>query len=176
MGCLTGTKDANTRNISEVESDVSSKKIMREDPHDDENQTFCPVVEKPGWRSSSNVPGMIRDKCKNRDSEDDSKKDLVSAKNPEAHISDVSTHKGKCDNNDSPIKRKGRELRDSLRCNPQDSMEKICDDISRKEKVARVSLSDRKDTSASKGSVGTSQVEKEQQYVTTTHLFAHQRL
>ncbi|KAH0660382.1 hypothetical protein KY289_029130 [Solanum tuberosum] len=143
-----GTKDANTRNISEVESDVSSKKIMREDAHDDENQTFCPVVEKPGWRSSSNVPGMIQDKCKNRDSEDDSKKDLVSAKNPEAHISDVSTHKGKCDNNDSPIKRKGRELRDSLRCNPQDSMEKICDDISRKEKVARVSLSDRKDTSA----------------------------
>ncbi|XP_015160478.1 uncharacterized protein [Solanum tuberosum] len=143
-----GTKDANTRNISEVESDVSSKKIMREDAHDDENQTFCPVVEKPGWRSSSNVPGMIRDKCKNRDSEDDSKKDLVSAKNPEAHISDVSTHKGKCDNNDSPIKRKGTELRDNLRCNPQDSMEKICDDISRKEKVARVSLSDRKDTSA----------------------------
>ncbi|KAK4717524.1 hypothetical protein R3W88_015862 [Solanum pinnatisectum] len=158
-----GTKDANTRNISEVESDVSSKKIMRDDAHDDENQTFCPVVEKPGWRSSSNVPGMIRDKCKNRDSEDDSKKDLVSAKNPEAHISDVSTHKGKCDNNDSPIKRKGRELRDSLTCNPQDSMEKICDDISRKEKVARVSLSDRKDASASKGSVGTGQVKKELQ-------------
>ncbi|XP_015078197.1 uncharacterized protein LOC107022011 isoform X1 [Solanum pennellii] len=158
-----GTKDANTRNTSEVESDVSSKKIMRDDAHDDENQTFCPVVENSGWSSSSNMPGMIRDKCKNRDSEDDSKKDLVSAKNPEAHISDVSTHKGKCDNNDSPIKRKGRELRDSLTCNPQDSMEKICDDISRKEKVARISLSDRKDTSASKGSAGTGQVKKEQQ-------------
>lgn len=162
-----GTKDANTRSISEVELDVSSKKIKRDDAHDDKNQTFCPVVEKPGWRSSSglshNVSGMIRDKCKNRDSEDDSKKDLVSAKNPEAHISDVSTHKGKCDNSDSLTKRKGSEIRDSLICNPQDSMEKICDDIRRKEKIARVSKSDRKDTSTSKGSAGTGQVKKEQQ-------------
>lgn len=38
---------------------------------------------------------MIRDKRKNRDSKDDSKKDLVSAKNPEAYISDVSTQKGR---------------------------------------------------------------------------------
>lgn len=167
MGYLIGTKDANMRNISEVKSDISSKKIRQDDAHDDENQTFCPVVEKPGWRSSSdlshNVLGMIREKGKKRDSEDDSKKDLVSGKNPEAHISDVSIHKRKCDNNDSSTKRKGSELRDSLTFNPQDSKEKICDDICRKEKIARVSKSEWKDTCANNGSAGTGQVKNEQQ-------------
>uniref|UniRef100_A0A3Q7ITA9 Uncharacterized protein n=1 Tax=Solanum lycopersicum TaxID=4081 RepID=A0A3Q7ITA9_SOLLC len=98
-----GTKDANTRNTSEVESDVSSKKIIQDDALDDENQTFCPVVEKSRWSSSSKMPEMIRDKCKNRDSEDDSKKDLVSAKKPEAYISDVSTQKGRV-NETSPCR------------------------------------------------------------------------
>ncbi|PHT44467.1 hypothetical protein CQW23_13625 [Capsicum baccatum] len=162
-----GTKDAKTRNISEVELDASSKKNKRDDAHDDENRTFCPVVEKSAWSSSSglshNVSGMVRGKCENRDPEDDSKKDFVSAKNPEAHISDVSMHKRKCDDKDSSTKRKRSELRDSLTCYPQDSMEKMCDDICRKEKKARVSKSDRKDTSASKGSAGTCQVKKEQQ-------------
>ncbi|XP_060174781.1 cysteine-tryptophan domain-containing zinc finger protein 7-like isoform X2 [Lycium barbarum] len=91
----------------------------------------------------------IRDKYTNRDSENDSKKDLVSAKNPEAHISDMSMHMERCDNKISLTKRKGSELRDTLTCNPQDSMEKICDDICRKEKKARISKFDQKDTSTS---------------------------
>ncbi|CAN4101986.1 unnamed protein product [Withania somnifera] len=162
-----GTKDATTRNISEVvELDVSCKKFKRDDAHDDVNQTFYPVVEKPGLSSSSglppNMPGMIQDKCKNRDSEDESKKDVISAKNPEAHISDVSMYKGKCDNKYSSTKRKGSELRESLTCNPQDTMEKIRDDIFRKEKKARVSKSDWKDTTTSNDSAGTGQVKKEQ--------------
>ncbi|XP_059297958.1 cysteine-tryptophan domain-containing zinc finger protein 7-like isoform X2 [Lycium ferocissimum] len=91
----------------------------------------------------------IRDKYTNRNSANDSKKDLVSAKNPEAHISDVSMRMERCDSKNSLTKRKGSELRDSLTCNPQDSMEKICDDICRKEKKARVSKFDQKDTSTS---------------------------
>ncbi|KAK4363617.1 hypothetical protein RND71_018858 [Anisodus tanguticus] len=137
-----------TSNISEVELDVSSKKFKLDDAHDDENRIFC---SSSGL--SHNVSGKIQDKYKNRYSEDDSKKDLVSTKNPEAHISDVSMHMEKCDDKDSSTKRKGSELRDSMTCNPQDFMEK----------KARVSKSDHKDTSTSKGSAGTSQVKKEQQ-------------
>ncbi|KAK4351688.1 hypothetical protein RND71_031001 [Anisodus tanguticus] len=108
MNHSSGMKNAKMRNISEVELDASSKKIKRDDAHDDENWTFC---SSSGL--SHNMSGKIRDKYKNRDLEDDTKKDLVSAKNPEGHISDVSMHKGKSDNKDSSTKRKGNELRDS---------------------------------------------------------------
>nr|GLL42602.1 uncharacterized protein LOC109160423 [Ipomoea trifida] len=166
-----GAKNAKMKNKPETNLDNSraSKKVKRDGLyHDDEHWTFDTAGENAGHSSSNGMAPIAsmkdRHKYKFKDSKTSDKSPLIH--NP-VSSSDGSLHAGKCNSKDSSKRRrKGNGYHHSeansrsfpgLGCNSQDSvglLEETCENGQRKEKRARVSKSEVKDSSGNNANEG----------------------
>lgn len=159
-----GAKNAKMKNKPETSLDNSRapKKVKRDGLyHDNEHWAFDTAEENAGHSSSNGMSQIVSMKDRHIYKYKDSK---TLDKSPQIHnpvsSGDGSLHAGKCDSKDSSKKRrKGNGNHHSSRsfpglgCNSQDSiglLEETCENGRRKEKRARVSKSEVKDSSGNK--------------------------